>query len=123
MSVVCIRGAITVNENTKDEILNKTEILLKEINKLNNISNDNIISIIFTMTKDLNKVYPAVAARNIGIVQAGLLCHQELDIEGSIEKCIRVMYTCEVDFKQKDVKHIYLDGAKFLRPDIVNLKG
>ena len=118
MSVVCIRGAITAQENTKEEILKKTEILLNEINKENNIKDENIVSIVFTMTKDRNKVYPAVAARKIGITQAALLCYQELDIEGSLEKCIRVMYTCEMDCKQKDVKHIYLEGAKVLRPDL-----
>lgn len=118
MSVVCIRGAITANENSKEEILNKTEMLLKAINETNNINDEDIVSIVFTMTKDLNKVYPAVAARKIGITQAALLCYQELDIEGSLEKCIRVMYTCEKDCSQKDVKHIYLEGAKVLRPDL-----
>lgn len=118
MNVVCIRGAITVNENNKEEIIEKTEILLKKINEENNINIDNIISIAFTATKDLTKVYPAVAARNLGITQAALLCYQELYVEGSLEKCIRVIYTCNMECKQKDVKHIYLEGAKVLRPDL-----
>ena len=118
MSVVSIRGAITVEENKREEILKKTEMLLKEIQKANDIKEYEIISIVFTMTKDLNKVYPAVAARNMGINQASLLCYQELDIEGSLEKCIRVMYTCEKSYRQKDVRHIYMEGAKVLRPDL-----
>ena len=54
----------------------------------------------------------------MGINQASLLCYQELDIEGSLEKCIRVMYTCEKSYRQKDVRHIYMEGAKVLRPDL-----
>lgn len=118
--MVAIRGAITVDSNTKEDILKETETLLKEMVNRNNIDNDQIISIIFSATKDVTKVYPAVAARNLNITDAGLLCFQELNIENSLEKCIRILMHVNLDIPQKEVKHIYLKEATKLRPDIHN---
>ncbi len=115
-----IRGATTVEENTEDEILKNTKTLLKKIIKENNIETKDIVSIFFTMTKDLNKVYPAVSARELGIVDASLMCTQELYIENSLEKCIRVMFNINSNKKQSDMKHIYLNKAKTLRKDLLN---
>lgn len=120
MASVSIRGAITANDNTNKEILDKTEILLKEIIKANNIKNEDIISIVFTATRDLDQAYPAVAARKIGITNASLMCVQEMYVVGSLEKCIRVMLSAESGCNQKDVFHVYLEGAKVLRPDLCN---
>ncbi|MFV0441514.1 MAG: chorismate mutase [Lachnospirales bacterium] len=117
--MVSVRGATTVRENSKENILIETEILLKEILKVNKIEIDDIISCFFTMTKDLDKVYPAVAARKLGIVNASLMCYDELYIENSMEKCIRIMIQFNSNKKQKDVQHIYMNEAKKLRPDIV----
>jgi len=118
MKVVAIRGAITATENSEAEILNKTEILLKEILNKNNIVNKNIISIIFTLTDDLNATYPAKAARIMGITQAALMCARELPVPNSLEKCIRVMMHCYIEEKN-EAKHIYLEKAKSLRPDLM----
>ncbi len=118
--MVSVRGATTVDKNDKEEILNNTEILLKKILHKNNIEIENIISIFFTMTKDLNKVYPAASARKIGITNASLMCMQELYVENSLEKCIRVMINIKSNKKQEKMKHIYLNKAKNLRPDIIN---
>ncbi len=114
-----IRGATTVLDNTEDEILNNTEILLKAIIKKNNICTEDIISIFFTMTKDLDKVYPAVSARNLGILDASLMCTQELYVENSLKKCIRVMFNINSDKKQCEMKHIYLNEAVNLRKDLI----
>ncbi len=115
-----IRGATTVTKNSKEEILESTEKLLIEILSQNNIEIEHIVSIFFTMTKDLDKVYPAVSARNIGITEASLMCMQELYVENSLQKCIRVMININSEKKQSEMKHIYLKGAKVLRKDIVN---
>jgi len=116
--VVAIRGAITANSNTEIEILQQTEVLLKQIFKTNQLSNDSIISIFFTMTDDLDATYPAKAARILGITQAALMCARELPVPNSLKKCIRVMIHCYLD-ENKDPKHIYLGEAKSLRPDLM----
>ncbi len=117
-----IRGATTVVNNTEKEILQNTEQLLLEILNKNDIDIEDIISIFFTMTKDLDKVYPAVSARNIGITEASLMCNQELYVENSLKKCIRVMVIVNMNSekKQREMKHIYLNGAKILRKDITD---
>lgn len=119
MFVSCIRGAITIDNNAKDDILTNTENLLNEIIKENNINIENIINILFTATNDIDMAYPAVAARKIGITNAGLMCMQEMYVEGSLRMCIRVLVTINSDKKQNQVKHIYLKGAEVLRPDLI----
>lgn len=116
--MVSIRGAITVEDNTKENILKETKKLLIEIINRNNISKDEIISIIFTATKDLTAAYPAISARELDIVQASLLCVQEMDVDNSLKKCIRVMMNVESELSQQDIKHVYLKDAKKLRPDL-----
>lgn len=116
--MISIRGAITVEENSKAQILSNTHELLTEIIEANGLTNEEIISIIFSATRDLSATYPAPAARSLGITDASLLCFQEMYVENSLEMCIRVMLHVEKDCCQKDAKHVYLKGAKILRPDI-----
>ncbi len=118
MNIVTIRGAITVSENTVSSILDGTRELLIQIEKENKINRDNVISIIFSCTNDLNKVYPAKAARDLGYINAGLMCFNEMYVEGSLDKCIRLMVLYNSITSQKDVKHVYLREAKNLRPDL-----
>ncbi len=119
MATRCIRGAITVNNDTREEVLSKTELMLKEIIAQNNLRIEDVSSVIFTATNDIKSVYPAVAARGIGIVDASLICMQEMYVEGSLRMCIRAMVSVESDKPQSEMKHIYLEGAQVLRPDIV----
>ncbi|TDT61880.1 chorismate mutase [Fonticella tunisiensis] len=114
-----IRGAITVDRDEKEEIIKSSEELLLKIINSNGISIGDIISVIFTCTKDLCSAYPAVGARNIGITKAGIMCLQEMYVENSLEKCIRVMLLVNGDKNQSDVKHIYLKKAVSLRPDLM----
>ena len=116
--MISIRGATTVELDTKEEVLKETEIMLKEIIEKNQLDIKDIISIIFTATKDISSVYPAVAARNLGLTKASLMCVQEMYVEGSLEKCIRVSVSAESKKSQADVKHVYLKGAESLRPDL-----
>lgn len=118
MSISCIRGATTVSKNSKEEILNNTQELIEKIIQANNFKIEDIISIIFTATSDLNEVYPAVAARNIGITMSALMCVQEMYVKDSLPMCIRVMFQIQSDKSQKEVKHIYLKNASILRPDL-----
>lgn len=120
MHAVSIRGAITVQENSKEAILEATQIMLEAIIKANNLQIENIIQIHFSATKDLDAIYPAVAARGIGITMASLMCFQELYVKGSLEKCIRVDVLVEQEgLTRQNASHQYLREAKRLRPDLV----
>ena len=119
MILYAIRGATTVEENTPQQILERTTTLLESIIKKNGIDYKDIVSIIFTGTKDLDAQYPAVAARKMGMVDIPLFCCQEMYVKGSLEKCIRVLMHIQVP-EPKEVKHVYLEKAKVLRPDLAN---
>ncbi len=119
MSIVSIRGAITVEHNDKVEMLEATKELLTAIIEANQINLDEISAIYFTATKDLDAVYPAVAAREIGIVESALMCFQEMYVQNSLKMCIRIAMQVEKDeLTRKNAKHQYLKGAKVLRPDL-----
>jgi len=114
-----IRGAITC-ENTSESINENISIMLQGIMFLNGLDIEQIISVIFTCTKDLNAAYPAAAAREIGIVSASLLNMAEMDVSGSLMGCIRVQVLAEMEVAQKDINHVYLKEARALRPDLVD---
>jgi len=116
--IAAIRGAITVENDTKQEIINATKELLSNIIEKNKLNIENIIFILFTMTKDLKSTFPAVAARMMGLNEIPLICAQELEIEESLEKCIRVLLLVEVNSKES-IKHIYLKKAVNLRKDLM----
>ena len=117
--MVAIRGANTVIENTTEAILAATEAMLQEVIDQNGLKDEDMVSIFFSSTKDLDAVYPAVAARHIGITNASLLCLQEMYVEGSLEMCVRLLMHVENDLAQKDVKHVYMGEAIRLRPDLM----
>lgn len=110
-----IRGATTVNQNTADEIKSATIEMFSMLIKENNLDEKYVSHVIFTMTKDLNAAYPAKFVRkDLGWNKTAFICEQELDIEDSLEKCIRVLivYNCEKDFEPQ---FVYLHNAKDLR--------
>ncbi|MFH1683678.1 MAG: chorismate mutase [Candidatus Margulisiibacteriota bacterium] len=115
MTIRGIRGATTVANNKRDEILAATKELLSEILNTNQLKVPDIASIIFTVTKDLNAEFPAVAARELGWNETPLLCNYEIDVPKSLAKCIRVLLLVNSDKTQKEIKHIYLKEAVNLR--------
>lgn len=117
--MLCIRGAVTADRNEKEEILEKTTEMLKAILEENGLEIETIRTILFTMTRDLDAVYPAVAARALGISSASLMCMQELYVAGSLPMCVRVMVVAEGDVPQSSLRHVYLGGAQKLRPDLL----
>ena len=120
MSMVSIRGAITTDHNSKTEILEATKEMLEAIIKSNNLKIDEIIQILFSATGDLDEVYPAVAAREMGLTSAALMCFQEMYVKGSLDKCIRVSVLVETEgLTPQHVKHQYLRRAKSLRADLI----
>ncbi len=116
--VKAIRGATTVNVNSADEIYTATSELLKEMTEQNGIDKDDIISVIFSVTPDLNAAFPAVAARQMGWTKTAMMCTYEIDVPGSLRKCIRVMMHIETDKSSDELKYVYLREAKSLRPDL-----
>ncbi len=118
MQVRAIRGATTVKNNTSDEIIAETIFMLEQIVEKNQIKKADIISAVFTMTNDLDAIYPAVAARQLGWTEVALMCVNELSIPDSLGKCIRVMIHINTEKSNTDLYPVYLKGAVILRPDL-----
>lgn len=118
--IISIRGAITVKENSVNEIKNATVKLLNEIFEHNNINSKKIINIIFTVTDDLDILNPATVARGkFKIDSVPMLCVQEMKVKNGLSKCIRVMIQTGTNHsKPNEIKHIYLGKAATLRPDL-----
>ena len=116
-----IRGATTVEENSAEAILSATRELLYIIIRANEIDQEDVASAIFTTTKDLDATYPALAARQLGWYDAALLCGHEMDVPGSVSRCIRILVHWNTRKKPGEIVHVYLRKAKGLRPDRTEL--
>ena len=116
-----VRGAITIDDDQPDMILDATEELLREMLGANEISDfETIGAIFFTTTPDLSSTFPAEAARRIGMSTVPLMCNQEIPVPGRLPRAIRVMMQINTVKSQGEIKHIYLREAKRLRPDLVS---
>ncbi len=112
-----IRGATTVEENTREAILEGTSELLKLMISYNDLEEDQIAAVTFTTTTDLNAEYPAVAARQLGWTDAALLCGHEMDVPSGLKKVIRILLLVNTEKSSKELKHVYIKEAMKLRPD------
>ncbi len=110
-----IRGATTADANTKESILSATKEVLLRIVEVNKIKASQIAAIWFTTTTDLNAVFPALAARQMGWMNAALLCAHEMCVPGSLPRCIRVLILVNTDRDPKDLEYVYLKEAVGLR--------
>lgn len=119
MLVRGIRGATTVEANTKEAILEAAAELLTAVIDANQVQHDHVASIIFSTSPDLNAEFPAVAARNLGWTDVALMCGHEMGVPGSLPKCLRILMHVNTDLGLHEVKHIYLRGARALRPDLI----
>jgi len=113
-----IRGAITVERNTREEIIAATKELLLSLIRENEIEIEDIASIFFTLTPDLDAEFPALAARELGWQYVPLLCAQEIDVPGAMGKVLRVLMHVNTEKSQEELKHLYLKGAATLRLDL-----
>lgn len=111
-----IRGATTVTENTRAEILSATTELLQLIIRQNDLKSEDIVSAIFSLTADLDAEFPALAARTLGWTEVPLLCAREIPVPGSLGKCIRVLLHVNTTRSQAEMRHVYIRGAVNLRP-------
>jgi chorismate mutase len=116
-----VRGATTVEANSRDQILTATRQLLALLIRSNGIEAVDVASAIFTVTRDLNAEFPAHAARQLGWLDVPLLCSYEIDVPGSLRQCVRVLVFWNTDKPQDSIRHIYIKEAVRLRPDLSKL--
>jgi len=114
-----IRGAITADGDDAAAIAAATKELLTEIVRRNEIEIDDIASILFTVTPDLRAGFPALAAREMGWTWVPMLHACEIDVPGSLGRCIRVLMHVNTAKKPAEIEHVYLEGATVLRPDLL----
>jgi chorismate mutase len=113
-----VRGATTVEHNNREEVLTATRQLLALMIHRNGIDKQDVGSAIFTVTRDLDAEFPALAARQLGWLEVPMLCGYEIAVPGSLERCIRVLVNWNTDVSQREVQHVYIRDAVRLRPDL-----
>ncbi len=116
-----VRGATTVEHNTREEMLKATRQLLALIIRQNGIDPEDVASAIFTTTSDLNAEFPALAARQLGWLDVPLICTHEISVPGSLPRCIRILLLWNTNKAQQEIAHVYVRGASCLRPDLSHL--
>ena len=118
MNVRALRGATTANGNSRQEIFEAARELVIEVISRNSVKLEDLVCIIFSSTPDLNAAFPASAAREIGLSMVPLFGAQEVGVEGSLKRCIRLLALVNTDKGLEDLQHVYLRGATALRPDL-----
>jgi chorismate mutase len=117
-AVRALRGATTVDDDTRDQITERVVELLVAMFERNGVDHDDLISVLFTATDDIHAMFPAEAARTIGFGDVPLLCARELDIAGATGRCIRVLAHLTTERRRDELHHVYLHGARTLRDDL-----
>ncbi len=112
-----IRGAISVEENSPQAIIEATKRLLQTVAEHNELRAEEVISIVFTATPDLNAAYPARAAREIGWTQVALLDAVEMDVPQGLPRTVRLLLWADRPHQPAQTRHVYLEEAAKLRPD------
>lgn len=118
MAVRAVRGAVQVPDNLSAAILEGTSELVTAVMARNQLVPDDVISVVFSATADLNAEFPALAARKLGFQDVPLLCCAEIDVPGAMPRVIRLMMHVETDLPRSAIQHVYLRGAAALRLDI-----
>ena len=119
MAIRGIRGAITVDENSKEQIGLAARQLVTKILSQNELHVENIGAIIFSSTEDLTAAFPSTAIRQRPAFRlVPFFDTREPAVENSLPLCIRVLILADIDRAQNKIHHVYLGGAKNLRPDL-----
>tara|TARA_B100000809_G_scaffold183134_1_gene180901 strand:+ start:149 stop:589 length:441 start_codon:yes stop_codon:yes gene_type:complete len=116
-----VRGATTTDSDASDDILTATRQLLALMIRVNEIQPGDVASAIFSATEDLNAEFPAMAARQLGWLDVPLICTHEINVPGSLTRCIRILLHWNTDKTQQQVSHVYIKEAVKLRPDLSKL--
>lgn len=118
MAVRAVRGAIQVDADERDQVLDATTELLSEVLERNGLVAEDLISVVFTATPDLTSEFPAYAARQMGITDVPLLCAAEIAVPGAMPRVLRLLAHVESARPRADLRHVYLRGAAALRTDL-----
>ncbi|MGN6524334.1 MAG: chorismate mutase [Actinomycetes bacterium] len=118
MSVRALRGATQLEVDERDHLLSRVRELLTEILTVNELTAEDFISVIFTVTADVRSEFPAVAARELGFGAVPLLCTTEIDVPGSLPRVVRLLAHVETSRQRDAMRHVYLHGARALRLDL-----
>jgi chorismate mutase len=118
-----IRGATTVDDNTREDTLAAAKELLQEMVQANGVQEEEIACIFFTTTPDVNRAFPAAAARELGLSQAPMLCGHEMNVPGSLPMCLRILILFNTEKGTEEIVHIYIKGARELRSGSDNQEG
>jgi len=118
MPVRAIRGAVQVDSNDREAILDGADELVRETLKRNAVEPADVISMLFTATPDLDAEFPAYAARRLGLTDVPLLCATEIAVPGAMPRVLRLLAHVETDRPRSDIRHVYLRGAAALRTDL-----
>lgn len=123
MAVRAIRGATRVLVDgavvdDREHVLASSRELVRELIGRNELSPDDLISIIFTATADLASVAPALAARQLGLHDVALICAQEMVVGGSMTGVVRLLAHVETDRPRAEIQNVYLNGTEVLRQDV-----
>jgi chorismate mutase len=117
MRLYALRGANSVESNTREAIIGATAALMQELMGRNELSSDQLVSCIFTVTEDLDAEFPAVAARSVGLNAVPLICAREVPVPGSLPRVVRVLVHY-YDADDHQPRHVYLGEARGLRADL-----
>jgi chorismate mutase len=112
-----VRGATTAEANNAEEILKATRQLLALMIRQNGIREEDVASAVFSTTSDLDAEFPALAARQLGWFDVALMCVHELDVPGSLRRCIRILLHWNTEKPAERIVHVYIKQAANLRPD------
>ncbi|MFC4949027.1 chorismate mutase [Pseudonocardia sp. GCM10023141] len=118
MAVRAIRGAIQVDADTRDDILEGSAELVRAVLKRNELVSDDIISILFTATPDITAEFPAYAARLLGLTDVPLMCASEIAVPGALPRTLRLLAHVDTSRSRAELRHVYLRGAAALRTDL-----
>jgi chorismate mutase len=113
-----IRGAIQVEDNTGEDILKASIVLMQRLIEANNVQAKNVAAEFFTVTSDLNAAFPAEVRKHLGWNSVPFLCSQEIPVPESMQKILRVLVLFETTLEQDQIRHQYLGATVALRPDL-----
>jgi chorismate mutase len=122
MPVRALRGATTLDEDTPEQMRTRVKELLAALFERNHLEADHVISVFLTATPDIRSAFPASAARAFGLEDVPLLGAQELGVDGAMARCVRVLLHIETDRPRAELKHVFLEGAVHLRPDLAEIE-
>ncbi|PPA71262.1 chorismate mutase [Jeotgalibacillus proteolyticus] len=115
-----IRGAITVSADEEKLVVDAAERLLSEMINKNNINPEEVSSVFISVTPDISSAFPAKAVRRFeGWDYVPVMCMQEIPVKTALPLCVRIMAHTESSAAQKDIRHVYLEKAVQLRPDLL----